>query len=98
MDGFGWTGLALLTFTQRTIHVQKQPKIDKIWQKGAFLKTNTIGDMIVVERKRLSLTQEQLAQMTGIHRQWLGRWERNRLLPSTEEVEKLRQVLELCSV
>ena len=88
-----WTRLAPWTFTQRIIHAQKELKNDKIRPKQSTAAANTIGKLIVVERKRMGLTQEKLAQMRGIHRQWLGRWERGRALPTQDDLNKIRQIL-----
>ena len=93
-----WTRLALLTFTQRIIHAQKQSKNGKIELKQSTAVANTIGQLIVVERKRMGLTQEELAQQAGIRRQWLGRWERGRALPTLENLEKIRRILNFLPV
>jgi ribosome-binding protein aMBF1 (putative translation factor) len=86
--------LALLTFTQRKIHVLRPSKSAQLrWAKPISNTAKTIGDMIIVQRKQMGLTQEQLAEMAGVHRQWLGRWERDRLVPSQSDLQKLRQVL-----
>ncbi|HMD54440.1 MAG TPA: helix-turn-helix transcriptional regulator [Phycisphaerae bacterium] len=45
----------------------------------------TVGDLIVAARKEVRLTPEKLAEISGIHRQWIGRWERNRALPNKIE-------------
>jgi DNA-binding XRE family transcriptional regulator len=56
---------------------------------------NTIGDLLVVHRKKAGLTQEQLAQISGIHRQWLGRWERGRALPDAANWSRLQKLLNM---
>jgi DNA-binding XRE family transcriptional regulator len=55
----------------------------------------TAAKMIRVARKQVGLTQEKLAQMAGIHRQWLGRWERGRALLTAAQWARLSVILEL---
>jgi DNA-binding transcriptional regulator YiaG len=88
--------LAHWTITQRSIHVvlaNKAPILKYGNSLPAAVKTP--GDLLVACRKEVGLTQEKLAEMTGIHRQWLGRWERGRALPSPVEWSKLAIVLRL---
>jgi transcriptional regulator with XRE-family HTH domain len=58
-------------------------------------KLGTIGGLILAKRKEAGLTQEKLAEISSIHRQWLGRWERGRALPSDEAWSRLQTVLQL---
>jgi ribosome-binding protein aMBF1 (putative translation factor) len=86
--------LALLTFTQRTIHALRTDNPEqRRWSKRFSEPGNTIGNLIVAERTKMGMTQEQLAKKAGVHRQWLGRWERDRLLPLPSDLEKLRHIL-----
>jgi DNA-binding transcriptional regulator YiaG len=84
--------LAHWTITQRTIHVVLPIK-SAILKHGKPNLTGTVGSSIRFARKQVCLTQEQLAQTTGISRYWLGRWERNRALPNQAEWEKLSMSL-----
>jgi len=59
--------------------------------------TGTVGDSIRAARKQAGMTQEQLAQATGISRYWLGRWERDRAMPTDAEWLVLATVLQLDS-
>jgi DNA-binding XRE family transcriptional regulator len=43
-------------------------------------------------RTRLKLTQEQLAEMIGVHRKTIGKWENGTDLPSDENKQKLEQL------
>jgi DNA-binding transcriptional regulator YiaG len=84
------------TFTQRTIHVVLASKSAVLKNDKQFSSSvKTPGDRIVAARKEAGLTQEQLAETTGIHRQWLGRWERGRALPSPVDWHRLSGVLHL---
>jgi transcriptional regulator with XRE-family HTH domain len=53
------------------------------------------GEKLRAARKEAGLTQEGLSKLTGIHRQWLGRWERNRSVPSAAEWQCLADSLHL---
>jgi transcriptional regulator with XRE-family HTH domain len=57
--------------------------------------SSTLGGSLVAKRKEAGLTQSALAKATQIPRKWLGRWERNRAVPSEEELSKLSQFMEL---
>jgi DNA-binding XRE family transcriptional regulator len=87
--------LAHWTFTQRTIHSNLAPK-SIIFRHAATIKTPS--DLLTTSRKEAGLTQEQLSQIVGIHRQWIGRWERNRALPSETDWKKLSTVLNLAAL
>jgi len=88
--------LARWTITQRAIHVVLPPQLTGLrYGKPTTIVIKTIGDLLVARRKEAGLTQEKLAEKTGIHRQWLGRWERNRALPTQVEWTQLRTVLPL---
>ena len=89
-------GLAHLTFTQRSIHAvlpikEDIPKVGK----PVHGKPQTLGELLVACRKAAGLTQKQLALASQIRRKWLGRWERDRALPSQEDLSRLAQILKL---
>jgi ribosome-binding protein aMBF1 (putative translation factor) len=84
--------LAHWTFTQRSIRVVLANKSSLLKQKKRIL-AETVGDAIRAARKQAGLTQQKLAEMTGIHRQWLGRWERGRDLPPSKEWTRLNSIL-----
>lgn len=52
-----------------------------------------LADTITKQRKKLSLTQAQLAEITGIHRTMIGRAENEDYIPSIEQLQKLAEVL-----
>jgi len=88
--------LAHWIITQRTIHVvlPNKPSVlrhDKL--RPTAIKT--LGSLLVARLKKAGLTQQKLAEMTGFHRQWLGRWERGRALPSPADWDKFHAVLSL---
>jgi len=80
--------------TQRSIHVILAHKPLDL-RRGKPISTGTIGNAFRSARKQAGLAQEQLAEMADIHRQWLGRWERNRALPTEAQWAKLRGFLKL---
>ena len=49
----------------------------------------TIGKRIVQNRKRLGLTQDQLAEQLGVTAQAVSKWETDQSAPSTEKLFKL---------
>lgn len=49
----------------------------------------TTGDKIAYERRKLNLTQEQLADMLQVTRQAVSRWEAGSAYPETEKIIKL---------
>ena len=53
----------------------------------------TLGSAIRAAREKAGLTQEELAAAAGLPRYWLGRWERGRALPTTDQRIKLTRVL-----
>jgi DNA-binding transcriptional regulator YiaG len=88
--------LAHWTITQRTIHVVLPNKLSVLrHDKLHPTAINTLGSLLVARRKKAGLTQQKLTEMTGFHRQWLGRWERGRALPSPADWAKLRAVLSI---
>jgi len=86
--------LAHWTITQRTIHVVL-PKKTAVSDHGKSTFAQTISATIRGARKQAGLTQKKLAEITGIHRQWHGRWERGRALPSLAAWTKLSAWLNL---
>ncbi|TAL05651.1 MAG: XRE family transcriptional regulator [Verrucomicrobia bacterium] len=88
--------LAHLTFTQRSIRTIL-PNKSRIRNDGKLFSTkpSTLGSLLVAKRKEAGLTQSALAKATQIPRKWLGRWERNRAVPSEEELSKVSQILKL---
>jgi DNA-binding transcriptional regulator YiaG len=87
MAGFAAAhGLARLTFTQRSIEAPLPPQNQRLWRnKTDPAHVHGAGQIIVFARKRKGFTQRQLAAVSGIHRKWLGRWERGRALPTQTE-------------
>jgi DNA-binding transcriptional regulator YiaG len=86
--------MALLTFTQRTIHVVL-PIQTRNRRHRKTISTGTIGDAILAARKQADLTRGELAQATGIPLHCLGRWERDQALPAGEECGRLASFLGL---
>ena len=54
-----------------------------------------IGDKIKEYRNKHNLTQEKLAEMVGITRNYLSDLENNRYLPSTKTLIKLANALDM---
>lgn len=54
-----------------------------------------IGDKIAKARKAQNLTQEQLADVLGVTRQAVSRWESDLAYPETEKLVALSKVLEI---
>ena len=55
------------------------------------------GEKIALLRKRKELTQEQLAEILGVSRQSVSRWEMNMAFPEVEKCIRLSRLLE-CSI
>lgn len=53
----------------------------------------TIGDRIKYFRKRRSLTQAELADITGIHPVSIRKYETNKMLPQLQQIEKIAEAL-----
>lgn len=49
----------------------------------------TVGDYISIHRKKVGLTQEQLAEKLGIGGKSVSKWERNITFPSSNLLKKL---------
>jgi DNA-binding transcriptional regulator YiaG len=88
-------GLARLTFTQRTIEAPLLPHNQRLWRNNVLKSVETVGRVIVAKRKQFGLTQRQLAQKAAIPRKMLGRWERNRSVPTSAEWRTLAEILNL---
>lgn len=57
------------------------------------LSTALLADLITTNRKKLSMTQQTLADATGINRSLISRMEKEDFLPSIPQLEKLGEVL-----
>lgn len=55
------------------------------------------GEKIALLRKRKELTQEQMAEILGVSRQSVSRWEMNMAFPEVEKLFRLSRLLE-CSI
>ncbi len=53
----------------------------------------SIGEKIVEARKANNLTQEQLAELMGVTRQSISRWEQNQAYPEMEKILRLSDIL-----
>jgi transcriptional regulator with XRE-family HTH domain len=53
------------------------------------------GSMVVELRKEKGISQTDLASKLGIHKNVLGRYERNEVLPSIEIARKISEVLDV---
>lgn len=55
----------------------------------------SFGSKLSAARRQKNLTQEQLAQLLGVTRQAVSRWESDVAYPETEKIVRLAQVLEV---
>ena len=53
----------------------------------------SMGEKIVEARKANNLTQEQLAELMGVTRQSISRWEQNLAYPEVEKILRLSDIL-----
>lgn len=53
----------------------------------------TVGEKIKYFRKRLGFTQDQLAEMTGIHPVSIRKYETNKMQPQAAQVERIAEAL-----
>lgn len=53
----------------------------------------SIGSKIAAARKKQNLTQEQLAELLGVTRQSVSRWESDAVYPETDKIIKLAEIL-----
>ena len=86
--------LAHWTITQRQNHIVLANK-PSVFRPQKLILIRTLGLAIHAARTEAGLTQEKLAELAGIHRQWLGRWERGRAVPSAADWTKLSVILAL---
>ena len=54
----------------------------------------TLGERIRQHRQRAKLTQEKLAELVGVSRQAVAKWESGQSAPSTENLFKLAQIFD----
>lgn len=54
-----------------------------------------MGYKIAEARKKKNLTQEQLAQLLGVSRQSISRWESNQTYPDMDKIVFLAEILEV---
>ncbi len=57
----------------------------------------TLGEKIVMQRKELNYTQEQLADILGVSRQSISKWESDIAYPETDKLIELGKVFD-CSM
>ena len=57
----------------------------------------TLGEKIVKQRKELNYTQEQLADILGVSRQSISKWESNIAYPETDKLIELGKLFD-CSM
>ena len=55
----------------------------------------SFGSIVVALRKQQSISQTDLAAQLGIHKNVLGRYERNEVLPSIEIARKIADILDV---
>ena len=52
----------------------------------------TLGEKIRAQRKRLGLSQEKVAELAGVSRQAVTKWDRGQSFPGTENLFKLAEI------
>ena len=57
----------------------------------------TLGEQIAIQRKELNYTQEQLADILGVSRQSISKWESDIAYPETEKLIELGKLFD-CSM
>lgn len=65
-------------------------KFDRLVFMG--IKTFAVGDLLAAERKRIGLTQEQLAERIGVGRASIQNWESGKHQPSASDLIALADV------
>lgn len=55
----------------------------------------TIGEKIYNNRKRIGLSQDELAERVGVSRQTISKWEMNTSLPNAENIKALASLFEI---
>ncbi|XCP85309.1 nucleotide sugar dehydrogenase [Roseburia hominis] len=58
------------------------------------LSKTLLASTITTQRKKLSMTQAQLARITGMHRTMIGRVENEDYIPTIEQLQQLAEVLD----
>lgn len=58
------------------------------------LSTEKLANLVITQRKAKSLTQQQLADMTGVNRAMLSRLEKQNYIPSIPQLEALAEALD----
>lgn len=53
----------------------------------------SIGEKLAEARREKNLTQEQLAELLGVTRQSISRWEQNQAYPEMEKILRLADIL-----
>jgi len=53
------------------------------------------GSIVVEQRKKKNISQTELAAQLGIHKNVLGRYERNEVSPSVEIARKIADILDV---
>jgi ribosome-binding protein aMBF1 (putative translation factor) len=86
--------LAHWTFTQRAVIVilPNKPPIQRHEKPNP---TTKLGDLIRAARLKIGMTRDQLSAVSRFPVYILGRWERGRLCPSENELQKLAAYLDL---
>ena len=57
----------------------------------------TLGEKIAKQRKDLNYTQEQLADILGVSRQSISKWESDIAYPETDKLVKMGKLFEYTS-
>ena len=57
----------------------------------------TIGEKIKYFRKRIGITQAKLAELSGIHPVSIRKYEINKMVPQTQQIEKIAKALGISS-
>ena len=58
-----------------------------------MLNSKSIGDKIAIARKRINLSQSELAQQVSITPQAVGKWERGESMPDIATLNRLAEIL-----
>lgn len=58
----------------------------------------TIGEKIKYLRKQKSVTQTELAQLTGIHQVSIAKYEKDKMIPQPEQLQKIVEALNVSSM
>ena len=61
------------------------------------VKKMTLGEKIVIQRKELNYTQEQLADILGVSRQSISKWESDIAYPETNKLIEIGKIFD-CSM